>query len=73
MHARACECAPPRAAGGADSLVRVWDLRATSSQLSCQPLLVGAVHSGPVSSLAYLPDGRLLSGSADGAVVVWQP
>jgi WD40 repeat protein len=40
-----------------------------SSRSACERVLSG--HAGWVTALAFLPDGRLLSGSADATVRVW--
>jgi len=55
------------AAGGADGTVRVWDV-ATQQQVG--PPLSGG--PGPVSAVAFSPDGTMLAaGGADGTVRVW--
>jgi WD40 repeat protein/serine/threonine protein kinase len=48
-----------------DSTVRVWG-QATGRELQ---RLEG--HRRPVTSVAFLPDGHLVSGSLDGTVIVW--
>jgi len=67
-----------RLSGSTDDRLRVWDvhsgqvlqtLRMWDGQL--RPDLTNSRHSGPVRALAVQPDGRLVSGSYDGEVRVW--
>ena len=51
--------------GYGDHSVRVWDVQ----RRQCDAVLKG--HTDIVLSLAVLPDGRLLSGSADRIIRVW--
>jgi WD40 repeat protein/serine/threonine protein kinase len=53
------------AAGGEGSTVRVWDSRTGNLVRSFRG------HTGLVSSLAFSTDGRLVSGSRDRTVKVW--
>ena len=46
--------------------MRVWDLRV----YECVHILYG--HAGGVHSVAWLYDGRIMSGSADRTVRVWR-
>jgi hypothetical protein len=50
-------------------LVPIWTTRRTSHALSTE---LGR-HDGPVTAVAGLPDGRLVSGAADKRVLVWDP
>jgi WD40 repeat protein len=67
--------------GGADGVVKLWDLRRTGDPAASRPtpLAVGGVHTGCVVSLAFAgsqADGRpgacmLLSAASDGCVATW--
>jgi WD40 repeat protein len=51
--------------GSRDHTTRLWDLRCRAETARLQG------HTGPVTALAVLPDGRLASGSRDKAVRLW--
>jgi WD40 repeat protein len=55
------------AAAGQDGLITVWDLGAR--KLIRQPLEVPPPHA--IWSLAFTPDGHLISGGEDGVVRLW--
>jgi WD40 repeat protein len=63
------------ASGGADKVVRLWDLAAWKSGQSQPPFRVLAGHTDAVASLAFSPDGARLAsaGSTDGSLFVWNP
>ncbi|MBT9586642.1 2OG-Fe(II) oxygenase [bacterium] len=52
-------------AGGSDGCIYRW-------HPDGQPLSVWMGHQGPVTSLIRLPDGRMLSGSEDDGVRIWE-
>ncbi|MGQ9896196.1 MAG: WD40 repeat domain-containing serine/threonine protein kinase [Acidobacteriota bacterium] len=54
------------ASGGADDAIHFWDLISKTEQA-----MVRLSGHAP-TSLAYLPDGRLISGGRDGKLCVWQ-
>jgi WD40 repeat protein len=54
------------AGGMAGGEVRIWEVATGGLRRSHEG------HSGPVLALAYLPDGRLVSGSADQTALVWE-
>jgi hypothetical protein len=49
--------------------IPIWTSRRTSRALSAE---LGR-HDGSVAAVAVLPDGRVVSGGADGWVLVWDP
>jgi WD40 repeat protein len=54
------------ASGGADRVVRLWDVRTGT------PLDILQGHSGRIWSIAFSPDGMILaSGSHDGSIRLW--
>jgi WD40 repeat protein len=53
------------ASGGADRLIRLWDV----DQITQTARLAG--HDGSVRAIAPLADGRLASGATDNTVRVW--
>ena len=53
------------ATGGAENVVRIW-----SAALA--PLQELKAHTGPITSLAALAPNRMVSGSADGSLRVWE-
>jgi len=55
------------ASGGTDKSIRLWNVKDGSAAGEL------AGHLERVTSLAALPDGRLLSGSSDGTVKIWTP
>lgn len=55
------------ASAGTDKVIRLWNLKDGSAAGE----LTG--HWDRVTSLALLPDGRLLSGGGDGTVRIWAP
>ena len=57
------------ASGGADGVVRLWKMNAPATKTRLVATMKG--HTGTVSSLAFLPDGRVLSGGNDGTIRVW--
>jgi WD40 repeat protein len=58
------------AAGSADSVL-VWDVRASADEAQPQPVTLRG-HERPVRQILFSPDGRrLLSGSFDGTVRIW--
>ncbi len=57
---------PRLATGSDDTTVRVWDLRV----YECVHILYG--HTDCVRSVAWLSDGRIVSGAADRTVRVWR-
>ena len=64
------------AAGGADNLIRMWNIAsATRNKWPTQPRAVAAFsgHAQPITSLANVPGmpARVLSGSADGSARLW--
>jgi WD40 repeat protein len=63
--------------GGADRIVRIWQIADVGGSWSRTPGTIRATfrgHLGPVTALAYSPDGRTLA-SADrtGVVKCWDP
>ena len=56
------------ATGGADSLIRIWEMENGGKLLK---ILEG--HAATVSAMEYSPDGRLLSGSVDRSIRLWDP
>ncbi|MBL8799722.1 MAG: HlyD family efflux transporter periplasmic adaptor subunit [Planctomycetia bacterium] len=72
---RAVTCTGPAAAanlcltGAADGKARLWDLNATSDK----PLLeLQGQHRGPVSAVAFSPDGKLcVTGGVDKEIQLW--
>jgi eukaryotic-like serine/threonine-protein kinase len=50
---------------GLDNRIRLW------SMAGGPPLELGG-HDGVVNDFHFLPDGRVLSGGADGAVILWR-
>lgn len=64
------------ATGGADGVVKMWDLRAPGQQMPAPapPLrAVGVAHSAPVTCLTFTPGGdALLSSGADNTVATWR-
>ena len=56
------------ATGGADSLIRIWE---TENDVRLMKILEG--HAATVSSMEYSPDGKLLSGSVDRSIRLWDP
>ncbi len=63
------------AAGGADNLIRVWDIAAATVQPPAEtaPASTLAGHEQPIMSLASVPGmpARIFSGSADGSARLW--
>lgn len=61
--------------GGADGVVKLFDLRAPGQQMpSPQPPMraVGVAHTAPVTSMAFAPhSGLLVSGAADASIATW--
>ena len=55
------------ASGSEDGTIRLWE---SGPPFSCTEVL--AAHSGPVRALAVLKDGRLVSGSVDTSVIIWE-
>ncbi|MHC1766702.1 MAG: WD40 repeat domain-containing protein [Verrucomicrobiia bacterium] len=55
------------ATGGGDNLVTIWDVHLEEKIRTLRG------HSGAVTSMAFLSDGALVSGSADGTVRMWEP
>ena len=57
------------ATASADANVKVWDLRASTSQ----PILNFQQHRDVVKDVAISPDGRwVASGGADGELKIWE-
>jgi WD40 repeat protein len=54
-------------AGGADGTVRVWSVTTGALVASAKP------HDDRVSSIVFPPDGRVVTTSWDGRVIVWDP
>jgi WD40 repeat protein len=55
---------------GSTSFVRVWSL-APGAKAAKDPEIELLGHKGPVTSCAYLPDGKALTGGMDGTLRVW--
>lgn len=55
------------ALGRSSGAVEVWDLHRNIC------IHTHAAHSGPVTALAFLPDGRVISSATDDDMVVWSP
>jgi WD40 repeat protein len=65
------------ASGSSDSTIRLWDLSGKTLTARLWKLMRGGQtaplggHSGPVTALCVLPDGRLASGSWDHTIRLW--
>ena len=60
-------------AAGADRTLRAWELTGAGRQGTTKVRLSQFVHRGPVLSLTFAPDGRLVTAAEDAAVKLWDP
>ncbi|KAL7055717.1 hypothetical protein AAHC03_022619 [Spirometra sp. Aus1] len=58
------------AAGFADGMVRIYDVRAPSNQTQ---IFRGSVDSARILDLSFSPSGRIYAVSATGAISAWRP
>ena len=57
--------------GGHDCSVRVWHVPSDGQAIRTAPLRVLTSHTDIITCVLSLPDGRVISGGADGALWVW--
>lgn len=59
------------ATGGEDNIIRLWETPTEQPAEAPKPVKELTGHGGPVTSLAIVPGNKLLSGSKDSTLRVW--
>ncbi len=60
------------ASGGSDDLVLIWDID-FDLQVHQSPTIILESHTDWVTSLIWIAESRLISGSRDSEIIVWNP